>query len=140
MSPARPVLAALLLCLALPHPGLVLADASAEAPRSNIPFKQEKHSTDSLAYQSIAGLVLAGLAAYGIILGLKRQGGRPGGMLRKTRHVQVIEATRLGRRGMLYLVEYRGQELLLAEGEQGIQLLSTRPLTTEPSEQENEHA
>jgi flagellar biogenesis protein FliO len=137
----------LLIGLLLALPGLTLAESPTGTPteqptasatplaspvpaptHSSIPFKQDKQSSDSMAYQSFAGLVLVGLAAYGIVLGLKRFGGMPGGVLGKARRVRTLEAIRLSRRSMLYVVEYKGQELLLAENEHGIQLVSSSPL------------
>ncbi len=129
---------AILLCLAaaLPAagaepqtavaPAKAAASTMAVAPRGAIPFKQEKQGGESLPYQSLAGVVLAGLAAYGIVAAIKHLRANPGLPLRKTRRVQTLEATRLGRKSMLYVVDYHGQELLLAEGEHGIELLSTR--------------
>lgn len=95
--------------------------------RGAIPFKQEKQGGDTQIYQSLAAVALAGLAAYGIIVGLKRHGGKAGAAPGRTRRLRMVEAVRLGRRGMLYVVEYQGQELLLAESEHGIQLLNSRP-------------
>lgn len=108
------------------------AEMPASAPRTTIPFKQEKQSTDTLAYQSIAALVLVGLAAYGIVFGLKRFGGTMTGRLGKLQRVRTIESIRLGRRSVLHVVEYQGKELLLAESEHGVQLLSSGPATAPP--------
>lgn len=122
------------------------ADAPAKeasAAPNAIPFKQEKQSTDTLAYQSLAALVLVGLAAYGIVFGLKRAGGIKGGLLGKSRRARTLDAIRLGRRSMLYVVEYRGQELLLAESEHGVQLLvstTATPQAGEPSSTSNQGA
>jgi flagellar biogenesis protein FliO len=104
------------------------ASASAAAPHTAIPFKQEKQSTDTLAYQSFAALVLVGLAAYGIVFGLKRFGWMGGGPIGKARRVRTVDAIRLGRRSMLFVVEYQGKELLLAESEHGVQLLLDGPI------------
>ena len=109
------------------------AIAAANAAHGAIPFKQEKQSTDTLAYQSFAALVLVGLAAYGIVFGLKRFGGFMNGPLGKARRLRTIEAIRLGRRSMLFIVEYKGQELLLVESDQGVQLLTTGPVSILPS-------
>lgn len=131
MVPVRSPLAALFLCVATALPCPALAETQEAKPSGAIPFKQEKQTTDTLAYQSLAGLVLAGLAAYGVVIGLKRFGGRTGGALRKARRVHTVEATRLSRRSMLYIVEYRGRELLIAENDQGVQLLASQPLIQE---------
>lgn len=101
--------------------------APAPAPRSAIPYKQEKQGGGSLAWQSLAGLVLASLAAYGIILALKKFKYAPGGALRTARRVSLLESTRLSRRSTLHVVDYHGEELLLAESEHGIALVSSRP-------------
>lgn len=114
--------------------GAVLLAAAAQAPcqpaapraRTPIPFKQDEESSASLAGRSIAVLALAGLAAYGGALALKRFGiGRiavPG----KTRRVRLAESIRLSRRSVLHVVHYRGEELLLAESEHGLQLVASR--------------
>jgi flagellar biogenesis protein FliO len=134
MKRARKPIASLMFCALLALAGFALADApaptaAAPAPHSAIPFKQETQSTDSLAIQSFALVVLAGLAAFGVVLGLKRFGGKFGVQLGGSRRVRTVEAIRLSRRSMLYVVEYQGQELLLAEGEHGVQLVSSRPLS-----------
>ena len=132
MSGIRLFIAGLLLALS----GLALADVpavSAVTPAPGaIPFKHDKQATGSLAYQSFAGLVLDGLAACGIVLGLKRYGGKLGGRLGQTRRVQMLEAIRLSRRSTLYVVQYQGQELLLAESEHGIALVSGHVPPAEP--------
>lgn len=136
MAPVRSTLITLFLCVATALPCPALAETTEDAkPSGGIPFKQEKQSTETLAYQSFVGLLLAGLAAYGIVLGLKRFSGRTDGVLRKARRIHALEAYRLSRRNMLYVVEFRGQELLLAENEQGVQLLSSHPLQAKTGEQ-----
>ncbi|MES2933112.1 MAG: flagellar biosynthetic protein FliO [Pseudomonadota bacterium] len=153
MNLVRSSIVWLLLCLAVAVPVLVqaaaepvrtassevgvLAKAPGDTPHSAIPFKQEKQSIDTLAYQSLAALVLVGLAAYGIAIGLKRFGAIKGGPLGNARRVRTVDAIRLGKRSMLYVVEYQGQEILLAESEQGVQLLicsSPETLTTTPAQ------
>ena len=103
------------------------AKAIASTPHGAIPFKQEKQSTDTLAYQSFAALILVGLAAYGIVFGLKRFGGAAGVLPGKVRRVRTLEAIRLGKHSTLHVVEYQGRELLLAESEHGVQLLTSGP-------------
>lgn len=134
-TPLRTAFGAALLSLLLALTGTTPAaepSASApsapSAPHSAIPFKQDKHGDDTLAYQSIAGLVLAGLAAYGIVLGLKHFGGPRGTAMRKSRRLHVHESLRLSRHSVLHVVNYRDEELLLAENEHGIQLLGKRPV------------
>jgi hypothetical protein len=135
MTPGRHWRAALLaLCLAVAGgaradapPASVPAASGAATPHGAIPFKQDKQGGGSLAYQSVAGLVLAGLAAYGIVLGLKRYGGSAvGGPLRRQRRLQMVESLRLSRKSVLHVVDYQGEQLLLAESEHGLQLVSTR--------------
>lgn len=121
-------LAALLLCAVLGAPALAWPQpAPLPVAHSAIPYKQEKKTGDSLAWQSMAGLVLASLAAYGIVLGLKKMKLVQGGPLGRERHVRLLESTRLSRRSMLHVIDYHGQQLLLAESEHGIALVSSRP-------------
>lgn len=124
---------AVMLCMALALPCMAqstaaaAAAAAAAAPRTAIPYKQEKQGGGSAVFQSVAGLILASLAAYGIVLGLKKMKNVPGSPLRKERRMTLVESTRLSRRSMLHVVDYRGEELLLAESEHGLTLVSSRP-------------
>ena len=105
------------------------APASAPAARHAIPFKHEKQSDGSLGFQALAALVLAGLAAYGIVYALKHYGvkGAAGGLVLRQRRVRTLESTRLGRRSVLHVIEYDGEQLLLAETEQNLEVLCRRP-------------
>lgn len=103
------------------------AAPAADQPAARIPFKQDREGAGALAYQSIAALVLASLAAYAIVLSLKRMQNKGVGPLRKARRLQSIESMRLSRRGTLHVVLYHGEELLLAESEHGLQLVASRP-------------
>jgi hypothetical protein len=97
--------------------------------RPAIPFKQEEESTAALAGRGLAVLALAALAAYGGALALKRLGlVRPGlpGLSGQARRVRLLETMRLSRRSVVHVVHYRGEELLLAESEHGVRLLSSR--------------
>lgn len=122
---------AVMLCMALAQACLAQPAASAApaaaAPRTAIPYKQEKQGGGSAVFQSVAGLILASLAAYGIVLGLKKMKNVPGNPLRKERRMTLVESTRLSRRSMLHVVDYRGEELLLAESEHGLTVVSSRP-------------
>lgn len=128
---------ALALALALPcfaaeatqPAAAVAAPASAPAARPAIPFKHEKQSDGSLGFQALAALVLAGLAAYGMVYALKHYGvkGAAGGLVLRQRRVKTLESTRLGRRSVLHVIEYDGEQLLLAETEQKLEVLSRRP-------------
>lgn len=117
--------------------GLTLALSAGTAaavdpkPQEGIPFKQDAVPTEALAYQSLAALMLAGLAAYGIVLALKRYSAR-GGVAGTRRHLQIVQVHRLSRRSLLYVVMYGSEELLLAEHDHGLQLLSRRPTGDKP--------
>ena len=115
------------LCVLLAMPCALRAEPAAAAPHSAIPYKQEKQGGAGVAYQGLAGLILASLAAYGIVLGLKKMKSMPGGALRKQRRMTLVETTRLSRRSLLHVVDYHGEELLLAESEHGLTLLKSRP-------------
>lgn len=117
-------------------PGLLLACAAALAQplplpaaekRAPIPFKQEEPSMGQLAFRSLGGVLLAGAAAYGIVLGLKRVGSGASSVL-KARAIRPTATVRLSKASTLHVVEYHGEELLLADGAQGIQLLRSRSL------------
>jgi hypothetical protein len=95
--------------------------------RTAIPFKQDTASTAALAGRGLAVLALAALAAYGGALALKRLGLTRPGLPGLARRVRRLETLRLSRRSVLHVVEYRGEELLLAEGEHGVHLVSRRP-------------
>lgn len=119
---------------------LAMADALPTTAHNAIPFKQEKQTTDALAYRSVGALVLVGVIAYGIVLGLKKFGARLPGPLYRGSRVRTLEVTRLSRQSTLYVIEYRGKELLLAEGAQGIQVLSSDTLTATPVQEGAVHA
>ncbi|MFZ6765886.1 flagellar biosynthetic protein FliO [Undibacterium sp. Di26W] len=109
--------------------GTAMAQTSVAAPHTAIPFKQDKQSNDTMAYQSIAALFLASCAAYGIVLGLKRYRDKiGGGGIKSSRRLRTVEAIRLGKTSMLYVVEYNGEELLIAESTHGLQLLNSSPV------------
>jgi hypothetical protein len=116
-------LAALCIMLACAPARAADAPPPAVAAHSAIPFKQDKQAGETMVWQSIAGVVLAGLAAYGAALGIRHMGAAKLGPLRKQRRLHIVESLRLGRKGVLHVVAYGGKELLLAEGEHGLQLI-----------------
>jgi hypothetical protein len=119
-------LAATCVCAAAP---LAAQGSSAPPPaRTPIPFRQDKESGADLAARAAGVLALGALAAYGGAVALKRSGFLTGRTLPgKVRRVRLTETVRLSRRSVLHVVEYRGEELLLAESEHGVQLVSRRP-------------
>jgi hypothetical protein len=122
----HPLAAALLgAALAIATPALA-QNAAPPGMKKPIPFKQDESSGARLAARGIAVLALATLAAYGGALALKRFGLGSGALPGKLRGVRVAESVRLSRRSVLHVVHYRGEELLLAESEHGLQLLSSR--------------
>ncbi|NHZ42594.1 flagellar biosynthetic protein FliO [Massilia aquatica] len=133
MNALRAALGVLLLSLTMALPAAARAEAPSAPPaapraaaHTPIPFKQDKQGAGSLAYQSMAGLVLAALAAYGVIFALKRYSLKGGGPLRQARRLRTIESMRLSRRSTLHVVHYDGEELLLAESDNGLRLVSSR--------------
>jgi len=91
-----------------------------------IPFKQDADSSGSLAARAAGVLVLAALAAFGAAVAIKRFGLVPGVRADKVRRVRLAESVRLSRRSVLHVVDYDGEQLLLAESEHGIVLVSSR--------------
>lgn len=102
------------------------SDAGAPPAKTPIPFKQDKESGAGLAARAAGVLVLGALAAYGGAVALKRSGLAGRTLPGKTRRVRLAETVRLSRRSVLHVVEYRGEELLLAESEHGLQLIASR--------------
>ncbi|WP_332879676.1 flagellar biosynthetic protein FliO [Massilia sp. S19_KUP03_FR1] len=92
-----------------------------------IPFKQDGDSGGSLAARAAGVLALAALAAFGAAVAIKRFGLVPGARPGKVRQVRLTESVRLSRRSVLHVVDYGGEQLLLAESEHGISLVSSRP-------------
>lgn len=138
MNALRAALGVLLLSLTMALPAMARAEAPPSPPpapvsavHKPIPFKQDKQGAGALAYQSMAGLVLAALAAYGAIFALKRYTLKGGGALRQARRLRSVESMRLSRRSTLHVVHYDGEELLLAESEHGLRLVSSRAAATE---------
>ena len=122
----RPLAAALLgAALAIAAPALA-QNATPPGMKKPIPFKQDEASGPALAARGVAVLALAALAAYGGALVLKRSGLGAKTLPGKVRRVRLVESVRLSRRSVLHVVHYRGEELLLAESEQGLRLLSSR--------------
>jgi hypothetical protein len=122
---AAAALGATCMCAAAP---LAAQDPSAPPPaRTPIPFRQDRESGGDLAARAAGVLALGVLAAYGGAVALKRSGFLAGRALPgKARRVRLAETVRLSRRSVLHVVEYRGEELLLAESEHGVQLVSRR--------------
>lgn len=112
-------------------PPAVAVPSTAQPKPARIPFKQDKGDTGALASQSLAALVLAGLAAYGIVLLLKKQAAKGRGPLRMGRRISIVESVRLSRRSTLHIVNYQGEELLFAESEHGLNLVKSTALPTE---------
>jgi hypothetical protein len=102
------------------------SDAGAQPAKTPIPFKQDKESGADLAARAAGVLALGALAAYGGIVALKRSGLAGRTLPGKTRRVRLAETVRLSRRSVLHVVEYRGEELLLAESEHGVHLITSR--------------
>lgn len=110
-------------CAAMP----ALAQQSSTPPaRTPIPFKRDEASGADLAARAIGVLALGALAAYGGAVALKRSGLAGRALPGRMRRVRPVETVRLSRRSVLHVVEYRGEELLLAESEHGLQLVATR--------------
>jgi hypothetical protein len=102
------------------------SDAGAPPAKTPIPFKQDKESGAGLAARAAGVLALGALAAYGGAVALKRSGLAGRTLPGKTRRVRLAETVRLSRRSVLHVVEYRGEELLLAESEHGVHLITSR--------------
>jgi hypothetical protein len=118
-------LAAVALGAALCAPCAHTAAQGAPAPpaKTPIPFRQDKESGAGLAARAAGVLALAALAAYGGAVALRRHGLAGRALPGRTRRVRLAETVRLSRRSVLHVVEYRGEELLLAESEHGVQLI-----------------
>jgi flagellar biogenesis protein FliO len=97
-------------------------ETSAAPTHTAIPYKQEKQPTESLAYQTIGSLALVTLIGYAVVLMLKKFNGVSTRTSEK-RRLKVTEVLRLSRRSTLYVVDYQGRELLIAEHEHEIRQL-----------------
>ena len=118
----------LLAGLLLAH-ACVLAQMLPEPLRHQpIPFKQDERGLGELAFRSLAGVLVAAAAAYGVVLGLKRLRNGAVSLAGKERLLKPVATLRLGRTSVLHVVEYGGDELLLADSAQGVTLLRSRPL------------
>jgi hypothetical protein len=108
-------------CATVPVPA---RDASAPPAKTAIPFKREPESGAGLAARAAGVLALGALAAYGGVAALKRSGLAGRTLPGRARRVRPVETVRLSRRSTLHVVEYRGEELLLAESEHGLRLVA----------------
>lgn len=123
MTPLWRLSACVLLLSASAH-SLAAPEPRTATEASTIPFKRESRATTDMAWQSGAALALAGLAAYGAILLLKRFNARTVLGNPRTRHVQVVESTRVSRKAVLHVVEYEGQRLLLGDNDGELRVLA----------------
>ncbi|MEH6461578.1 flagellar biosynthetic protein FliO [Chitinimonas sp. JJ19] len=102
-----------------------------------IPYKQAP-AVDELMMRLVGGLVLVAVVGLGIALLIRRflPGLRiiPG----QTAALQVMQRTRVSATNQLVVVRYGDEELLLAEGPQGVQLLKSRPYA--PEQKDGSHA
>lgn len=112
--------------LAMLVAGTALAAPAVTPARTSIPFKQDADSGGTLAARAAGVLVLAGLAAFGAAVAIRRFGLVPGAAAGKIRRLRLAESVRLSRRSVLHVVDYDGERLLFAESDQGIALVSTR--------------
>jgi hypothetical protein len=106
------------LCLAgmlLPIPGV-----HAEPP-ARPAFRQSSADDDALFWRAVGAFALASAAAGGMVLAIKRFGLPTLRAGRREPALRRVETLRLSQRTNLHLISYRGQELLLAEGERGVE-------------------
>jgi flagellar biogenesis protein FliO len=95
----------------------------------SIPFRREPVAAADTAYRTFAALVvvlaLGGLAVY--VLHARGKGGGSLLLPAGAGKVQVVESRRLGAKGMLVVVRWNAEELLLSHGEGGTTLIARAP-------------
>lgn len=131
-SKARHLTGALLLACAGSGAALAQAPASAPAPAASasatIPFKREPVAAGETAYRTFAALVVV-LAIGGLAIYALRARGKGGAslLMPATGKLQVLESRRIGPKGMLLVVRWNAEELLLSHGEGGTTLIARAP-------------
>ena len=119
----------LLACCLLGSITIMAAEpANAEAvktPLAAIPYKQSP-PTEDLLIKVVGGLLIASLAGIGLALAVRRFLPGIASNLPGKRSVVVKEKIRLSATSQLIVVQADDEELLLAEGPQGVQLLRSR--------------
>lgn len=103
---------------------------AATALPSDIPFKANTPSDDTLVYRAVAAFLLACLAAYGIAWCVKRYLPTFGKITGNHKQLERLEAMRLSQRSMLIRVRWGDEELLIGENEHGVSLIAKRPFPT----------
>jgi flagellar biogenesis protein FliO len=134
MSPfkARRLAGILLLACAGSSAALAQDAASAPSPAASgaaaIPFKREPVTTGETAYRTFAALVVV-LAVGGLAIYVLRARGKGGAslLMPATGKLQVLESRRIGPKGMLVVVRWNAEELLLSHGEGGTTLIARTP-------------
>jgi flagellar biogenesis protein FliO len=126
----------LLLAAGFLLPGSVLAQASAVAASSTLPFKQDAGGID---FPAGGGILLFFLMAAVLLCFIYAGWRRKGSELNKSRwlawlpapapsaELKVTASTRLAGRSSLHVVEWEGGKLLVACGEQGVVRLAEMP-------------
>lgn len=94
--------------------------ASTAPPRKEaIPYKREDRSGTSLAYETVVSLIVVGLVGYAAALALKKTGAFGELRARSGRRLKLVETLRLSRQSTVFVVEYKGVELVLLESAHG---------------------
>ncbi|MYM28567.1 hypothetical protein GTP58_09550 [Duganella sp. CY15W] len=115
--------------------GALALAASGLAAAEPIPFKHDNGAAAALPGGALGVLLLSLLAIAAVLvvrkrLNLQRSGSAP------VRHLQVLETQRLGPRTLLAVVEFGGQQHLIAQGEHGVSCLASAPCQSVPVPQE----
>ncbi|MDK2125133.1 flagellar biosynthetic protein FliO [Parachitinimonas caeni] len=96
-------------------------------PAPAAPFKNEPGAGE-LLLRAVGGLVFAGLAAFGAALVIRKVAPNLSFGNRNKRQIRIVESVRLSAKSQLILVQLADEELLLSEGEQGVQVLRSRAI------------
>lgn len=111
--------------MTLPAPPAALQSASA------IPFKRDNGMADSAVGGGVGVLIVSLIAIVAVLVIRKKLGlgqRAPG----KTALLKVLETERMGPRALLSVVEFSGTRYLLAQGEQGITCIDSKPAGEQP--------
>jgi hypothetical protein len=116
------------------------AEGSRTPAPARLPFKQSAEQDDATMYRALSAFFAACAVAGGLVYGIRRYGVRLPGMTagsrsaKKVHCLQRMEAIRLTQKTTLFVIRYRGEELLIAEGERGVQVLANGPKPDLPVE------
>ena len=105
------------------------ADSGQPAVPGAIPYREEKPIQESASRALAGSAILLVLAAAAFVV-IKRRMPRSPGAGPQGRSIAVVGSARLGASGRLWVIEFEGERLLVAQSGQQVTLLTSHPAGT----------